>query len=645
MLRYLVDPIFQVINTAGKPATGGYIEVYLHGTRDKYYCASDFNGTLHPFKIPLDSLGANIILADDANAYDIYVYNRYGSLLMSRYNVAPVQGGGSGGGNLIGKVHFLKAVSDDLADMRAPYSFWIVDLEKPNPNSPYGYDYAMAEEVIAQLSAGEIFVLSTYPTAPSAEEDLYIMGSSALQTWQGHTAVRIWFTRMFAANSPEYMYFTTIYTPSMYNNNPMDGGYPEGRMAILNWRGQQDSRSEFHFMPYTELSEVATSGDYDDLSNKPTIPAAQVQSDWEEADSTKVDYIKNKPNLALKENVSNKVQTINDTSETEYPSSKAVADFVNSSVATNTANFLGTLAESSLGLDYTATNAQIALALNVHSWDSPPTNNDYCFVSVNDPQTTDVDEYRRFKFNGSVWAYEYTLNNSSFTQAQWNAINSGIDSSDKAAYDAAVTLLNTHVNDHNNPHNVTAAQIGAESTSNKAETNLDPTSETEYPSSYAVAGFMNGFYTIINEKIQRGLNTTQRSSLGYSLVGTLNVTDGDHRGMMGFELFCCKECATPIRMHGTFGYQAANNLSASYSIESSVSSELARYKLAWRFANNHTASAPKIEIWLIDTINTGAFTRRCGCVVHMVDGIEWVNGNQTTNTLPSGLTYFTPFYT
>lgn len=92
MLRYLVDPIFQVVNTAGKPATGGYIEIYLHGTRDKYYCASDFEGTLHPFKIPLDSLGSNIILADDVNAYDIYVYNRYGSLLMSRYGVTPVGG-------------------------------------------------------------------------------------------------------------------------------------------------------------------------------------------------------------------------------------------------------------------------------------------------------------------------------------------------------------------------------------------------------------------------------------------------------------------------------------------------------------------------------------------------------------------------
>jgi hypothetical protein len=85
---YLLDPCFQFENTAGKPLTGGYIEVYLHGTRDKYFCASDFNGTLHPFQIKLDSLGANIVLANPSNSYDVYVYNRYGNLVMSRYNVS-----------------------------------------------------------------------------------------------------------------------------------------------------------------------------------------------------------------------------------------------------------------------------------------------------------------------------------------------------------------------------------------------------------------------------------------------------------------------------------------------------------------------------------------------------------------------------
>ena len=95
-LAYLLSPTFQIENTAGKPATGGYIEVYVAGSRTKYYCASDFDGTLHPFRIPLDSLGSNIVLADDAGSYDVYVYNRYGGEMMSRYNVKPGSGGGIG---------------------------------------------------------------------------------------------------------------------------------------------------------------------------------------------------------------------------------------------------------------------------------------------------------------------------------------------------------------------------------------------------------------------------------------------------------------------------------------------------------------------------------------------------------------------
>ena len=92
---YLLDPTFELVNTAGKPLTDGWIEVYIHGTRNKYYCAKDFDGTLHEFKIPLDSLGANIVLASPAHAYDVYVYNKFGSLVMSRYNVVPATGDGA----------------------------------------------------------------------------------------------------------------------------------------------------------------------------------------------------------------------------------------------------------------------------------------------------------------------------------------------------------------------------------------------------------------------------------------------------------------------------------------------------------------------------------------------------------------------
>lgn len=46
------------------------------------------------------------------------------------------------------------------------------------------------------------------------------------------------------------------------------------------------------------LATVATSGSYNDLTNKPTIPAAQVQSNWTQTNTSSADYIKNKPSLA-----------------------------------------------------------------------------------------------------------------------------------------------------------------------------------------------------------------------------------------------------------------------------------------------------------------------------------------------------------
>lgn len=48
---------------------------------------------------------------------------------------------------------------------------------------------------------------------------------------------------------------------------------------------------------FAGLKRVAFTGSYNDLEDPPTIPAPQVQSDWNEADNTKADYIKNKPSI------------------------------------------------------------------------------------------------------------------------------------------------------------------------------------------------------------------------------------------------------------------------------------------------------------------------------------------------------------
>lgn len=49
------------------------------------------------------------------------------------------------------------------------------------------------------------------------------------------------------------------------------------------------------YVTSSSLSTVATSGSYNDLTDKPTIPAAQIQADWNQTDTTAADYIKNKP--------------------------------------------------------------------------------------------------------------------------------------------------------------------------------------------------------------------------------------------------------------------------------------------------------------------------------------------------------------
>ena len=103
--------------------------------------------------------------------------------------------------------------------------------------------------------------------------------------------------------------------------------------------------------------------------------------------------------------------------------------FVNSSIATATATYRGTYnLVSDLSLTVDATEQQIAAALA--SEIATADNNDYCFVQV--PVATDtptvIARVDRYKYNGTAWVLEYTLNNSGYTAAQWDALNSGITS-------------------------------------------------------------------------------------------------------------------------------------------------------------------------------------------------------------------------
>lgn len=87
MLNYLLQPNFQFVDISGKPLVGGWIEVYLHNTTTPYITKADFSGTDNPFKVVLNSKGMAVVIAEDANAYDVLVYGKDGGLFWSASNV------------------------------------------------------------------------------------------------------------------------------------------------------------------------------------------------------------------------------------------------------------------------------------------------------------------------------------------------------------------------------------------------------------------------------------------------------------------------------------------------------------------------------------------------------------------------------
>lgn len=135
------------------------------------------------------------------------------------------------------------------------------------------------------------------------------------------------------------------------------------------------------------------------------------------------------PSDTSREDIANKTTVVLGTSDSKYPTDKAVAEFVNSSIATNTANYI-----SNNGEPFTSVE-------QLEAYSGPVTNNDYAFVTGIDSEgNTYYDRYKATVSGSTVtWALEYRLNNSSFTAAQWSAINSGITS-----------VLVAKIHDHSN---------------------------------------------------------------------------------------------------------------------------------------------------------------------------------------------------
>lgn len=143
-------------------------------------------------------------------------------------------------------------------------------------------------------------------------------------------------------------------------------------------------------------------------------------------------------------------------------------DFVNSSIATNTAYFIGTFNS----------------VAELEAYSGTLTNNDYAFVTTTDSAGNTL--YDRYKYNADTqqWIFEYELNNSSFTANQWASINSGATAANIAKISTNETTINNHIANTSNPHSVTKAQVGLG--------NVDNTSDLSKPISTATQTALNG---------------------------------------------------------------------------------------------------------------------------------------------------------
>ena len=173
----------------------------------------------------------------------------------------------------------------------------------------------------------------------------------------------------------------------------------------------------------------------------------------------------------------NDITNINDKIPNEASSSNQLADkaFVNSSINAFAAYYITRNASG----DPFETKAQLDATSTYYSGGSIriPTNNDYCIVVADETKGTEVSGYAsftttsqyvgyyviynyesvmvtdankdsvgitagttiayetlpitRYSYQGNQWEYQYTLNNTSFTQAQLDALNSGITRSER----------------------------------------------------------------------------------------------------------------------------------------------------------------------------------------------------------------------
>lgn len=201
-------------------------------------------------------------------------------------------------------------------------------------------------------------------------------------------------------------------------------------------------------------------------------------------------------------------------------------NFVNSTVGTNTANYIYKTESGGEKVPFSSVAELEAYAGTV-------TNNDYAFVSgIDENGNAYYDRYKAYVNDGVVtWAKEYRLNNSSFTAEQWAAIQSGITAEKVAQFEGAVSPVD--VVQSGNMSAVTSNAVN-NALASYNHVNVYTTSEGNFDNKFTSLGVHEIFIldTLDVNKWIKLIYTTNQVQYRLSTVinQTLNVTNYNNEG-------------------------------------------------------------------------------------------------------------------
>lgn len=525
--RYLFDQNKQFQDKSGKNNVNGFLRVFINNTDDRAVTYKDFDGTLNEADIRLDNNGRAIVIVDDSKTYRLEVYDSIGNML---WTAKPLYAIGSNFGGVSPddiKPLVLKQFGKNLGTY-SPLNGNTITIGDSAVHVAVDHAniHAYLTEILADGRTPVLVMSDTDPGTPGVTRDFYFYptartGVDSDYSFIGYDGEVV---KVATVHDDDTVTYDVIESQSDWNqtdpsaidyikNKPfvfiqrLVATYDEVTEAIQSGKivltldgfrycGTDDNKYFF--------SKVVETGYYGAMIEMSSV---DINDDWLTSQSTELLTL-NFWNSAFFSYYSVGYEQNIGIYLKDCPLYQASVDATGLSVVQVQNNKFTKVT------NFASSTLEIRAELECHDYTSEHAPNFVVEVTPSTACTVTVTTSKNH-YNPPHWI---PLSSSALTGttmkanttyqiraigAYWSLFE--VDSSgtpsigDIGQFYAAVTLLNTHVNDHNNPHNVTAAQIGAESVSNKSQL-LDPTSETEYPSSKAVANFVNAITNFIGQR-------------------------------------------------------------------------------------------------------------------------------------------------